>query len=155
LNSKLPDSISSHLVNKWHLVHASKDDTPFLDYHDGECSICEKTTKRKKIFKTPRAKFFHIQLYHDKDKPGKHTLSEHSGSDIPTLDEEIEKLKRISAKNQKRNFDLKKCLDSNPKTHRVTFDGGTAGVQEILLCEFCFTKSVFQKFVIKIEKVKN
>ena len=45
------------------------------------------------------------------------------------------------------------CPDSNPKTHIVTFDGGSAGIQKILLCKFCLSKPVFQKYVIKIEKV--
>jgi len=47
------------------------------------------------------------------------------------------------------------CLDSNQKTHMVTFDGGSAGIQKILLCKFCLSKPVFQKYVIKIEKVKE
>jgi len=45
------------------------------------------------------------------------------------------------------------CSDPNQKTHIVTFDGGSAGIQKILLCKFCLIKPVFQKYVIKVEEI--
>ena len=45
------------------------------------------------------------------------------------------------------------CSDSHQKDYQVTYDGGSAGIQKILLCKECYKKPAFQKFVIKVEKV--
>ena len=50
---------------------------------------------------------------------------------------------------------MKSCTDSNPKIYDVKFDGGSAGIQRILLCKNCFSKPIFQNFVIEVKELEN
>jgi len=50
---------------------------------------------------------------------------------------------------------MKSCTDSNPKRYDVKFDGGSAGIQRILLCKNCFSKPIFQNFVIEVTELEN
>jgi len=50
----------------------------------------------------------------------------------------------------------RQCNDDNPKTKKVIFDAGSSIVNDIvLLCEKCYNKPPFDKFVLKTVRLED
>ena len=48
------------------------------------------------------------------------------------------------------------CNDKNPKKHKVTFDAGGSIVNDtILLCDKCYNKPPFDRFVLKVVRLEG
>ena len=48
------------------------------------------------------------------------------------------------------------CPDDNPKIRKVTFDAGNSIINDtILLCDKCYNKPPFDRFVLKVERFEG
>ena len=51
---------------------------------------------------------------------------------------------------------IRQCNDDNPKKYKKTFDAGNSIVNDvILLCEKCYNKPPFDRFVLRIERLEG
>ena len=51
---------------------------------------------------------------------------------------------------------VKECKDENPKRYKITFDAGNTIVNDtILLCDKCYNQPPFDKFILKVVRLKH
>jgi len=51
---------------------------------------------------------------------------------------------------------IQQCNDNNPKTKKVEFDAGNSIKNDtVLLCENCYNKPPFDKYILKVMRLRN